>query len=127
MFLTTVWSINDWLYTPGCYKFELTLSNQFLKDFFKLWILSKNGIRLFCIKFILICHHSQVYSKLFHFDFCIGVKIVGVQIQRVFINLWCFAKGSVFLKGSRSLLWCVVCNQGFDCVVNSQWLAEDWM
>jgi len=26
----------------------------------------------------------------------------------------------VLLKDSRSLLWCVVCSQGFDCVVNSK-------
>jgi len=55
----------------------------------------------------------QVLSFLFSLDYCISIRTIVVQIQRLLCDLWCFCqRWCVFLMGSRPPLWCVLCNQG---------------
>jgi len=50
----------------------------------------------------------RVLSFLFSLNNCISVRTIGVQIQRMFWILRCDCqRWCVFLKGSRSSLWCV--------------------
>jgi len=105
-------------------KFDL----KFFKIHIKLWIFKWEWNRIAIVFFSVVLWSGVILFSIF----CISIVVLprsvvcswGVQDQ----YSWCgLPKVVCFLRGLRSLLWCVVFVIWFDCLVNYPVVSENWM